>query len=266
MERTNEVIKRRTFVISLAGIAASLACRESPMAPVVMEPARLRVIPAKPTRSAKLGLQPIGLLPALPALQRDGVLYVPQMYKPSEPLPLVVLLHGSSGSGESWFGSYGARADAARVIMLAPDSRSFSWDATQEEPFGVDIAFLNEAIASAFDRCAIDSSRMAIVGFSDGASYALSLGLANGDVFRSVVAYSPGGIYTNARHGHPAIRMFHGTNDTVLPIDQTSRRMVPELRQAGYDVTYTEFDGGHEVSASVADASMAWLGSEFAAW
>ncbi len=265
MRHANAVLSRRAFVASLASVGAAVAgCAASPMAPA-FEPARLRVVPARPTRTPLLGLQPIGLLPALPALPRDGVLYVPHSYRASEPLPLIVLLHGASGTGRAWFGSYGPRADVARVIILAPDSRSFSWDAAQDDPFGADIAFLETAIASTFDRCAVDTRRLAVMGFSDGASYALSVGLANGDIFQKIIAYSPGGILTTTRHGRPSLRVLHGTNDTILPIEQTSRRIVPELRQAGYAVTYSEFAGGHEVPSAVSDMAMTWLASEFAA-
>jgi phospholipase/carboxylesterase len=42
----------------------------------------------------------------------------------------------------------------------------------------------------------------------------------------------------------------------VLPIDRCSRRLVPELQRAGYDVTYEEFDGGHVVPPSVVERSL----------
>ncbi len=241
----------------MAGAAAGLAC-DRPTEPLLLPP-RLTLKRGPPSRSAALGLQPIGLLPALPALQRDGLLYVPLSYRVGEALPLVVLLHGATGSGRGWFGSYAQRADDARVILLAPDSRAYTWDALEGEAFGRDVRFIEAAIASAFDRCHIDATRMSLVGFSDGASYALSLGLANGDLFQKVVAYSPGMIATDVRVGRPAIRILHGVNDFVLPIEQTSRRIVPELRASGYSVTYTEFEGGHEVPSFVSDLGMAWL-------
>lgn len=119
MKRTHELLSRRAFVTALATLGAGIAaCGESPVAPT-NEPARLRVTPTRPTRTPRLGLQPIVLLPALPALQRDGVLHVPQTYNASEPLPLIVLLPGATGSGNAWFGSYGPRAEAARMIILA---------------------------------------------------------------------------------------------------------------------------------------------------
>jgi predicted esterase len=38
----------------------------------------------------------------------------------------------------------------------------------------------------------VDRSAICCSGFSDGASYALSLGLSNGDLFSHILAFSPG--------------------------------------------------------------------------
>jgi hypothetical protein len=40
--------------------------------------------------------------------------------------------------------------------------------------------------------CSVDPTRMLLHGLSDGASYGLTLGMANGDLFGRVVASSPG--------------------------------------------------------------------------
>jgi len=47
--------------------------------------------------------------------------------------------------------------------------------------------------------------------------------------------------------------------DPILPIDSTSRRIVPSLRGAGYAVTYVEFTGGHEVPDAMASQAGQWL-------
>lgn len=51
----------------------------------------------------------------------------------------------------------------------------------------------------------------------------------------------------------------HGTADEVLPIDRCSRRIVPALRQRGYDIRYDEFEGGHEVPAPITAEAMTWF-------
>ncbi len=55
-------------------------------------------------------------------------------------------------------------------------------------------------------------------GFSDGASYALSIGLTNGDLFTHVVAFSPGFASPVTYTGKPPVFVSHGTHDEVLPI------------------------------------------------
>jgi predicted esterase len=123
------------------------------------------------------------------------------------------------------------------------------------------VRFIDNALSETFLRCAIDPQRIGIAGFSDGASYALSLGLTNGDLFRQIVAFSPGFLAPNVTRGKPGVFVSHGTRDTVLPIDTTSRRFVPKLRTAGYVVTYSEFDGTHQIPAAVSAEAFAWLRS-----
>jgi phospholipase/carboxylesterase len=96
-------------------------------------------------------------------------------------------------------------------------------------------------------------------GFSDGATYAVSLGLINGDLFRRVAAFSPGFVVNSRARGKPRVFLSHGTNDDILPIDRCGRVVAAGLRKRGYDVTFREFNGGHEVPAAIATEAMAWL-------
>src|SRR3954454_15222040 len=85
-----------------------------------------------------------------------------------------------------------------------------------------------------------------------GRYYALSLGLATGDLFGRVLAFSPGFVAAGPRHGRRRVFVSHGARDEVLPIDDTSRDVVPGLRRDGYVVEYREFDGGHSVPPEIA--------------
>jgi len=183
------------------------------------------------------------------------------------------LLHKAGGSASEWFsggGSYGRYADKGRFIILAPESPGQSWG-TGPKSWGYEYVAINRALEEAFARCAIDRNRLAIAGFSDGASYALSLGLANGDVFSYIIAFSPGYIVRAQARGRlgprgveiPLVYIAHGTGDNVLPIASTSRVFVSSLRKNGYDVEFREFSGGHHVSRQVADQAMSWLTTAF---
>jgi predicted esterase len=114
-------------------------------------------------------------------------------------------------------------------------------------------------MAQTFSRYAIDPAHVAIGGFSDGASYALSLGLTNGDLFTHIIAFSPGFMAPAEYEGKPRIFISHGTRDQVLPIDACSRRIVPQVRGAGYDVEYHEFDGPHTVPPEMTRRAVDWF-------
>ena len=59
--------------------------------------------------------------------------------------------------------------------------------------------------------------------------------------------------------GRPRVFVSHGTADQILPIDQCSRVIVPRLRTMGYEVTYREFEGRHEMPADVLDEGLRWM-------
>ena len=121
---------------------------------------------------------------------------------------------------------------------------------------GPDVAFLDRALDQVFARHAVDPERIAVAGFSDGASYALTLGLANGGLFGHVLAFSPGFMAPPRVEGRPRLFVSHGVHDEVLPIDRCSRRLAPMLRRAGYDLDYREFDGGHAVPEAMVAAAL----------
>jgi phospholipase/carboxylesterase len=205
------------------------------------------------------GTPPTGLVPIqLSGSDRDGVLYVPPAYRPGHPAPLVLSLHGAGGSGRRGLQRLRQLADVLGLLVLSPDSRDSTWDLIRTG-FGPDVEFLDRALDLVFARYAVDPARITAEGFSDGASYALSLGLLNGDLFSDVIAFSPGFVLAEHRRGRPRCFVSHGTHDPVLPIDQCSRRIVRELRDDRYDVQYTEFQGGHVVPPEVARAAVDWL-------
>lgn len=187
---------------------------------------------------------------------RDAILKLPAKATRA-PLPLVVLFHGAGQSAEWMLGRLGWASDEAGVAVLAPNSRVSTWDALHDS-FGPDVTFVNLALERVFDTVAVDPARIAVGGFSDGATYAISLGLINGDLFSRVVAFSPGFVVEGMPHGTPQFFISHGTADPILPIDRCSRRIVRGLRDDGYDVTFHEFDGGHEIPGDIARAGVRW--------
>jgi phospholipase/carboxylesterase len=190
--------------------------------------------------------------------ERDAILQIPKVASQSA-LPLLVMLHGATQSAEDMFWYLGSTPDEAGVAVLAPNSRDTTWDAIGGRSFGVDVEYLNRALERVFETTAIDPARVALGGFSDGATYALSLGLINGDFFNSVLAFSPGFVISGEAHGKPRIFISHGTHDHILPIERCGRRVAAGLKAAGYEVTFREFDGDHEIPADIAREGLAWV-------
>ena len=249
-------LSRRQFLAtSAAGASALLASCEPVTEPPrnTLESATLKTRPAAPTLGIDKGWQALNI-----ASGRDGYLYVPPSYDATVPAPLIVLLHGAGGSGASWVNAAPLLADAGGFIILAPDSAGRTWDRIIGA-FGPDVKFIDYALKYVFERVNIDPAHLALGGFSDGATYALSLGISNGDLFTNLMAFSPGYVAAAGQRGMPKIFDSHGVSDPILPIDVCSRQIVPQLRAAGYVVTYREFQGGHELPVDVANEAMAWF-------
>lgn len=221
--------------------------------PPVIAGGRLRSRPRKPTRTIGTGLISLGLVPV-----DDTQLFVPSAYRPDSAATLIVGLHGATQDGTFTLRILREAADAHGHLLLVPKSRGITWDMIRDD-FGEDEALIDRALDWCFDRCNVDPARVVIAGFSDGASAALSLGLINGDLFRRIVAFSPGFIVGSERNGKPPVFISHGTRDEILPIDRTSRLLVPFLRRSGYTVSFHEFDGPHRAPPEMVQAAMDWL-------
>ena len=161
-----------------------------------------------------------------------------------------------------------ARACCAASVRRRTKPASSCWRPIRAAPrdairgsFGEDVEFLNRALEHVFRASPLiprglpsaDSRRRVLCA---------SLGLASGDLSPRVVACSPGFVISAAVHGRPRFFVSHGTSDQILPIDQCSRVIVPRLKSMGYDVTFREFDGRHELPPAVAQEAMQWLAAK----
>ena len=249
--------------LALAGVASSgllAACAgaaESGAGGGAAEEQRGRLLarPIMPPsdRTAASGLRRLAL-----GSGQEGLLYVPPGHDATREAPLALTLHGAGGDAKSGLSHLIGLADEFGLVLLAPESRGRTWDVL-EGGYGPDVGFIDRALGQTFGRLAVDAGRLAITGFSDGASYALSLGLTNGDLFTHAIAFSPGFAAPAERRGEPSVFVSHGTRDRVLPIERCSRRIVPQLEREGYGVRYREFEGPHTVPEGVAREALEWF-------
>ena len=257
--RTREIermtISRRRFCATLGTGAAALAgCRLGTTEPFVIGDGRITARPGvAPTTTVAPGIHNLNIQNS----GRPCWLVVPANYEPSRDWPMTLFFRGAITPARNYLDSFQPIADEFGVIILAPEATGQTWDLLGRG-FGPDVDFINASLEVAFSRVRVDPARLCSSGFSDGATYSLSLGLTNGDVITRIAAYSPGFMETYVNRGQPEVFITHGTRDQVLPVD-SSRNIVDTLRTAGYQVEYHEFDGPHVVSLSLTRASFEWM-------
>jgi phospholipase/carboxylesterase len=223
---------------------------------------RLRARPAQETvdKAVHIGLQSIGV----GVTRGDYLLHVPEAYQATRPAPLMLWLHGAGGHARAFLSpELQGLAEATGMLLLVPTSEEYTWDViVGRGRYGPDVIAIDRALEITFSRYAVDPARIAVGGFSDGASYALSLGITNGDLFTHVLAFSPGFSMPAGKRGSPRVFVSHGTRDEVLPIDRCSRRIVSQLERVGYGIRYREFEGSHTVPPDVAREAVSWFVAE----
>ena len=255
MTRSIRSTRRALLALGAAAtIAAGSGCGDDSGTQPTGNSGRLEARAAAPTGTITPGFHQLQL-----GGSRDGFIWVPESYDPATPAPLLLLLHGAGRSAQDWAQSPLAEVFGRKgIVIVAPDSRRGTWDRMLTGFFSDDVTFIDAALALAFSRVNVDPAQVAIGGFSDGGSYALSLGLTNGDLFSTIIAFSPGYVAAGSLVGRPQVFDSHGTSDAVLPIGQTSRQIVPWLEAQGYEVTYVEFAGGHTLPRTIADQAVDW--------
>jgi predicted esterase len=177
---------------------------------------------------------------------REAVLVVPEGLPTDAPLPLLVMFHGAGGEANRVLPHLVPHARARRFLLLAPQSMFPTWDVVIGG-HGPDLQRLERALSTVAARFRLDPARLAFAGFSDGGSYALSLGLTNGDVASHVVGLSAGFMNTFSQAGAPRVFLGHGRADRQLPIETSAHAHAKRLLDSGYDLTLQPFDGDHVI-------------------
>lgn len=238
-------MRRRASVIA-AIVAATLLAATQPLA----------------ARSPRLAIASA----TAPAL-REGVSRIADgalAYRPpgpgDAPRPLLLLFHGAGGSAARMLEGMIPEAQRCGCLLLALSSQGATWDLVtataaarrRERParldslFGEDAGRVERALSALLGSPSVDRRRIVMIGFSDGASYALSLALANPGLVRGAVAIAPG-FHVEPGAIDPAQRLFiaHSPEDRVLPFAYSRDRIAASLRSAGFDPILHPYRGGH---------------------
>jgi predicted esterase len=224
----------------------------------------------------QLAAKPPAAAPASPE-KRNGVLqlaggayaYLPKGLT-GAPVPLLVALHGAGGEAADVLEAFREDADRDGFVLLIPVSKAGTWDMIQDlkgrlgaemnvtPRYGKDLKALDESLTDIFAKVAIDPARVGLMGFSDGATYALSVGTANPQLFHTVIAFSPGPAFLSKFDPTQRVFISHGEEDNVLPYVNT-RGLVAKLRVKKVPITFANFHGKHEVPKDIHAQAIAFF-------
>lgn len=195
---------------------------------------------ASPIQAQDLHARPAHVVTILPAgtsrLTGNAYAYRPKQL--ADPPPLILLLHGAGGDASRVLNRYIPVAEQQGAILVAQQSTDVSWriraSSNGRVDFGPDVEKIDQALAQLFAQVSVDPRRTVVIGFSDGASYALSVGLANPQLFRCIVALSPGYLAIPSRVDRSQrIFITHGRRDEILPFSNVIGSIVPDLEKVG---------------------------------
>ncbi|HTO51846.1 MAG TPA: hypothetical protein VMR50_00555 [Myxococcota bacterium] len=193
-----------------------------------------------------------------------AVLLTPSEIETDKPYPLITVLHGAGRQDEMLVKAVRDEPDRRRAFFLVPRSVLPTWDliASAERP---DLDFLEYAYDLIYRRYPIDCERQALLGYSDGASYALSVGLSNPQHFRAIMAWAAGfialepGFDPNAAR-KPDLLLEYGTHDPIFPFEHVALPMRANLERAGYSVEWRVDQGGkHWPSPDFLPEALDWF-------
>ncbi len=189
-------------------------------------------------------------------------LYVPESYDGSRELPLVVALHGGSGSGRTFVWTWLREARGRQFILLSPTSRGPTWSMIGPD---IDDESLRAMIEFVAEQWRVDRKRILLTGLSDGATYCLLCGLKENSPYTALCAVS--GVFhpANASNGNleraagKRVYIAHGSRDWMFPVE-TARMTRDTLQGAGADVTFREIeDLSHTYPREENDRILSWF-------
>ena len=217
-----------------------------------------------PSQATPAGAGPIVHQSRLLALPDDAVAYVPA--NASIHPPLLVLLHGAGRGRLDMIQHNEVEADKRGIVLLAPTSKGITWDAVSiamtppsgDSPLEMklgrsfsssrDSRRVEAAIANLAKIVPFEPKHIVLAGFSDGATFALAMGMARSEPFSAVIAWSPGiPIETSQPARGRPVFVSHGRQDPVLSFGTDCGEIIPLLQSEGAVVSFVSFDGKHEV-------------------
>lgn len=181
-------------------------------------------------------------------IQRDYILYVPAIYSPGTPTPLVFNFHGytSSATEQMFYGDFRSIADTANFLLVHPmgtldPSNQPYWNANWGGTVD-DIGFTEALLDSLAVTYNINMDRVFSTGMSNGGFMSYTLACELGNRFAAIASVT-GTMNLNqsstCNPAHPTpIMEIHGTSDGTVPYNGLAGSMESIPNVLNYWVNY----------------------------
>lgn len=193
----------------------------------------------------------------------SAALLTPSKIDPDKRYPLITVLHGAGRQDKMLVKACRDEPDRRNAFFLVPRSVEPTWDLiVGGRPDDLD--FLEFAYDLIYRRYPIDPARQVLIGYSDGASYALSLAISNPQIFSAALCWAAGfaifgGEPTAPDPAKPVVYLEYGTHDEIFSFEQVALPMQQNLERAGYRVEFSLDEGGrHWPSGSFQREALDW--------
>jgi len=162
-------------------------------------------------------------------INRSYEVHVPASYGGREPVPLLMVLHGSSASGAVMrlYSRFNECSERNNFIVAYPDSLGPYWNDGRVDMNSVsykanidDVRFISGLIDQLVSRYSVDAGRVYIAGFSNGGMMALRLGIAIPEKLAAISSVS-GLLPKHLSYLRPArplpVMIIQGTEAPIVP-------------------------------------------------
>jgi polyhydroxybutyrate depolymerase len=160
---------------------------------------------------------------------RTYLLHVPPSYSNSQPAPLVIMLHGYTGTstGHEQYTGFSVSADAEGYIVIYADGLKYPWNASNPQAWNAgaiyeqwtggtdDVGFLRRIVEEVCANYNIDDHRIYATGHSNGAFMCYRLAYEMSDVIAAIAPVSGQMLISPDRGPDHKISILHlhATND-----------------------------------------------------
>lgn len=157
---------------------------------------------------------------------RDYRLYIPAIYNPANPVPLVFNLHGytSDNLQQELYGDFRAIADTANFLVVHPNGTLDLQGNRFWNTFGVsavdDLGFLSALLDTISTQYSIDADRVYSTGMSNGGFMSYDLACFRSERFAAIASVTGSMLlsrFTSCAATHPTpVMQIHGTADGTV--------------------------------------------------